>query len=79
MATKKKKVIKEVEVEEVEVEVEVPTQAEVAQAKEDNKTSMVATRDELQALLKRLQDEGIVNIGVLENKIAKLNEDILKA
>jgi len=38
--------------------------------------TMIKQRDEYYILLKRLQDEGIVNIGVLENKIAALNKSI---
>lgn len=37
---------------------------------------MIKQRDEYLALLKVLQDEGIVSIGVLENKIASLNQAI---
>jgi hypothetical protein len=40
------------------------------------KEQMIKQRDEYLALLKVLQDEGIVNIGVLENKIASLNKAI---
>lgn len=40
------------------------------------KEPMIEQRDYYLSLLKTLQDEGIVNIGVLENKIASLNKAI---
>jgi hypothetical protein len=54
------------ETEEVKEEVVIPNPQE----------QMIRQRDEYLALLKLLQDEGIVNIGVLENKIASLNKAI---
>lgn len=48
----------------------------VQPAIDNNRNTMIAQRDEYLALLKRLQDEGITNISVLENKIARLNESL---
>lgn len=54
------------ETEEIKEEVVIPNPQE----------QMIMQRNEYLALLKVLQDEGIVNIGVLENKIASLNKAI---
>jgi hypothetical protein len=43
-----------------------------------NLSQMEGQLGEYLDLYQRLKDEGIVNIGVLENKIAKLSEDIKK-
>ena len=73
MATKKKVVSAEDVTAEV-IEEEIEEEVEVV----DTLSPMVSQRDEYLTLLKRLQDEGIVNIGVLEIKIARLNEAIAK-
>jgi len=62
---------KEIKTKEIPEEVE-----EVEEEIYDPKEGMINQRDEYLALLKRLQDEGIVSIGVLENKIASLNKAI---
>ena len=67
----KRKIKKEVE-EEVEEEIEEPKVPDTSVG--DNKAVMTKQRDDYLALLKRLQDEGITNISVLENKISRLNE-----
>lgn len=41
-----------------------------------NREIMIKQRDEYLTLLQRLKDEGIVNIGILENKISRLSQDI---
>ena len=74
MATKKKVVVTA-----EDVTAEATPEVEVEEIEEvDTLTPMIQQRDEYLTLLKRLQDEGIVNIGVLENKIARLNEAIAK-
>jgi len=65
----KKEIKKEVEIKEVVEEKVEPTIP-------DPKQAMINQREEYLALHKRLLDEGIVSIGVLENKIASLNKAI---